>query len=176
MTVDMERVRPLLRTRQCRHFTSEPVSDDDVSTLAEVARWSGSSRNSQPWRFIVLRDTDLIRRIAEIGHPQTRSLNTAMAVLAITLPAHESLVVSLAYDDGRVAERVLIAASMLGLGAAIAWVRADVRSVIGELLGVPEDRYVRTLMAIGHPSEEGLASKAAPGQARLPLDELVTWR
>ena len=79
----------------------------------------------------------------------------------------------MAYDDGRAAERVLIAAGMLGLGAGIAWVRPDVRAPIGELLGLPADRYVRTIVALGHPTEAALAPKAAPGEARLPRDETV---
>jgi nitroreductase len=172
----MERLRPLIRTRQIRHFTSEPVEDELLMALAEVARWSGSSRNSQPWRFIAVRDVPLIRQVAETGHPQTRSLHTAMAALAITLPDDDARTTSLAYDDGRVAERVLIAASMLAFGAGIAWVRLDVRSEIGRLLAVEEGRFVRTIMAIGHPSAEGLARKSPPGQARLPLDDLLTWR
>jgi nitroreductase len=171
----IKRVKPLTRTRQMRHFTSEPVVDDDLVALAEVARWSGSSRNSQPWRFIVIRDVAMIRQIAEVGHPQTRSLRTAMAAMVISLPNDDSRTAGLAYDDGRVAERVLIGASILGLGAGIAWVRSDVRTEIGGLLGVGDGRFVRTILAIGHPSAEGLAPKSPPGQARLPLDELVTW-
>jgi len=69
----------------------------------------------------------LIRRIAEVGHPQTRALHAAMAALAITMPDDESRAIGHAYDGGRVAERVLIAALMLGLGAGISWVRSDVR-------------------------------------------------
>jgi nitroreductase len=172
----MERVKPLIRTRQIRLFTIEPVADEQLRAIAEVARWSGSSRNSQPWGFVVIKDLSLIRGLAEVGHPQTRSLTTAMAALAITLPVEEGREISLAYDDGRVAERVLIAASMLGLGAGIAWVRADVREEIGRLLDVDEGRFVRTIMSIGHPSAEGLAPKSAPGQARRPVDELVSWR
>ncbi len=159
-----------------RQFTSELVAEEDLVALAEVARWSGSSRNSQPWRFIVVRDAALIRRIADIGHPPTRSLHTAMAAMAISLPDEEARTTSLAYDDGRVAERVLIGASMLGLGAGIAWVRPDVRREIGDLLGINEGRLVRTIMAIGHPSAEGLAPKSPMGKARLPLDDLVEWR
>ena len=52
----LERVRPLLRARQVREFTPEPPTDADLEALTEVARWTGSSRNSQPWRFIVIRD------------------------------------------------------------------------------------------------------------------------
>jgi len=168
-------VKPLLRTRQYREFTDEPVSEDDLLALAKVARWSGSSRNSQPWRFMVLRDVDVIRRVAELGMPQTRSLRTAMAALVITLPDTRSQSISLAYDDGRVAERVLIGASMLGLGAGIAWVREDVRAAIDDLLGVETGRFVRTIMALGHPTDHERAPRTQPGEARLPLDELVRF-
>lgn len=176
MDARIDHLRPLVRTRQFRDFTGDPVSDEDLRALAWVARWSGSSRNSQPWRFLIVRDIELIHRIADVGHPQTRALHTATAALAITLPDEETHKTSLAYDDGRVAERVLIGASMLGLGAGITWVRPDVRQQIGRLLEVPDGRYVRTVMAIGHPSPEALAPRSAPGQARLPLDELLSWR
>ena len=135
MNASIQRLRPLIKARQYRHFASEPVGDEGLGALAEVARWSGSSRNTQPWRFMVVRDVALIRRIAEIGHPQTRALQTAPAVFAITLPVDEARTVSHAYDEGRVAERVLIGASMLGLGAGVTWIRADVREEIGALLG-----------------------------------------
>jgi nitroreductase len=175
MTAEIDRVRPLIRTRQYRHYTSDPVTEDELRALAEVARWSGSGRNAQPWRFIVVRDVDVVRRIAEAGMPQTRSLHTATAAFAITLP-DDGREGAQAYDEGRVAERVLIGASMLGLGAGIAWIRHDVRAVIGALVGIPDGRYVRTILSIGRPSPEGKAPKSAPGEARLPLDELVTWR
>ncbi len=176
MSTSTDLVRPLIRTRQYRQFTSEPVGDDELQALAQVARWSGSSRNSQPWRFLIVRDIAVIRRIADAGQPQTRALHTAMAALGITLPDTQTHDASLAYDDGRVAERVLIGASMLGLGAGITWVRADVRREIGRLLDISEGRFVRTIMAIGHPTTEEQAPKAPPGQARLPLDELVSSR
>jgi nitroreductase len=166
-------VRPLLRTRQCRHFTDEPVAEEDLQALLEVARWTGSSRNSQPWRFLFIRDVALIRALAEAGQPQTRSLNTATAAIAIVLPQDEERTTVHAYDDGRVAERILVAAGMLGLGAGICWVRSDVRQRFGEMLDLPDGHFVRTIMAIGHPSGEGRAAKSAAGQARLPLRELV---
>jgi nitroreductase len=168
----IDRIQPLLRTRQIRSFTPEPLTDAELDAIVEVARWSGSSRNGQPWRFMLIRDPGTIATLAEAGLPQTRPLNTATAAIAITLP-DDPASISRAYDDGRVAERILIAASMLGLGAGIAWVRADVRERFAEILGLPEDRFVRTIMALGHPSEAGLRPKSPPGQARLPREELV---
>lgn len=166
-------LRPLRQVRQFRDFTDEPPTDEQIDAILDVARWTGSSRNSQPWRFIVARDVALIRRVAEIGVPQTRTLRTAPVAIAITLPDGSNDALSLAYDDGRVTERILVAATMLGLGAGIAWVRSDVRPQIQTLLGVPEGRFVRTIMAVGHPTEEARAPKSAPGKARLPREEVV---
>ena len=176
MVPPIDRVRPLIRTRQIRQFTSDQVTDDELQALAQVARWSGSSSNTQPWRFLVTRDVGPIRQIAEIAMPQTYALKTAMAAIAIVLPNDASREVSHAYDDGRVAERILVAASMLGLGAGITWVLEKHRAQVGGLLGVGDDRFVRTIMAIGHPTERALQRRTKPGEARLPLDELVEWR
>jgi nitroreductase len=117
----------------------------------------------------------VIHQIAEIGQPQTRALRTATAALAIVLPKaddarHE---IGVAYDDGRAAERVLIAAGMLDLGAGIAWVRSDVREPIGGLLGLPPDRFVRTIVALGHPTQAARAPKSAPGEARRPREQSI---
>ncbi|MDQ6683119.1 MAG: nitroreductase family protein [Chloroflexota bacterium] len=167
------RLRPLIRVRQVRQFTDEPVSDQELGALADVARWSGSSRNTQPWRFIVIRELPKIRSIAAASLPQTRSLVTAPAAIAITMPSQPGSAVSFAYDEGRAAERILIGAHLLGLGAAIAWLVPDARPAVAAQLGLPADRSIRTIMAVGHPSEAGARRKSAPGQARLPREEVV---
>lgn len=168
-----DRLRALRRTRQVREFTHEPVDPASLDALADVARWTGSSRNTQPWRFIVVTDEATIRQIAAIGLPQTRSLRTATAAIAIVLPAQEGREVGHAYDDGRVAERILIGAGILDLGAGIAWVRSDVRSQVGALFGLPPDRYIRTIIALGHPTDAARRPKSPPGEARLSREETV---
>jgi nitroreductase len=168
-----EHVRPLVRVRQIREFTPEPVSLAELDAIVDVARWSGSSRNNQPWRFIVIREANTLRRIHTAGWPQTRTFQTATAGVAIVLPGEPAREIADAYDDGRAAERILIAASILGLGAAITWIRSDVRPAASELLGLPEHWFVRTIVAIGPPSEAARRPKSAPGTARLPRDETV---
>jgi nitroreductase len=168
-----DRVRPLMRVRQIRDFADRAVSPAELDAIVDVARWSGSSGNSQPWRFIVVRDRDTIRRLAEAAMPQTRALRTAPAAIAIVLPDEAGKAVGNAYDEGRAAERILIAASTLGLGAGITWILADARERTYAILAIPEGRLVRTIVAIGHPSEAARAPKGAPGTARLPRDETV---
>lgn len=173
MTDRSEQLRPLLRARQVREFTDEPVDEADLASLADVARWTGSSQNSQPWRFIVLRDEATIRKVAEAGMPLTRSLHTAMAAIAIAVPDEASRAVSHAYDEGRAAERILIGAGMLGLAAGIAWLTSAAREPVKAMLAVPDGWRVRTVVAIGHPSEAARRPKSPPGAARLPRGEVV---
>jgi nitroreductase len=172
-TSPAERLRPLRRTRQYREFEPTPLRDDELTAILDVARWTGSSRNTQPWRFLVITQPSTIRALHEAGLPQTRGLAGAPAAVAIVLPADPKHEVADAYDDGRVAERILIAASMLGLGGGISWIRADVRAAAGAILGLPDDRMVRTILQLGHPTHAARAPKSEPGTARLPLDELV---
>ncbi len=172
-TTPADRLVPLRRTRQFREFTAEPVEQEALDALADVGRWTGSSKNSQPWRFIVITDPAVVTRLHEVGLPGTRSLATAAAAIAITLPAGDGHRDGHAYDDGRAAERILVGAGMLGLGAGIGWIRPEIRAAAGEILGLPADRFVRSILAIGHPSEAALAPKSAAGSARLPREETV---
>ena len=169
----LESVRPLIRVRQMRDFTARRVTRAELDAITEVARWSGSSRNEQPCRYVALRDLDTITRIAELGLPQTRGLPTATAAVAIVVPDEPERESSRSFDDGRAAERMLIAANLLGLGGGISRLRADVREAIGNLLGLPPNRSVRTIVGLGHPSADALQPKSRPGAARLPREEVI---
>ncbi|MEA2027154.1 MAG: nitroreductase family protein [Chloroflexota bacterium] len=169
----LEIVKPLIRVRQMREFTGRRVTKAEMEAITEVARWSGSSRNEQPCRFILLREKTLIREIAELGLPQTRGLPTANAAIAIVVPEEPERELSRAFDDGRAAERILIAANMLGLGGGISRVRPDVRGGINEALRLPANRSVRTIVAIGHPTDDALEPKSRPGAARLPREQVI---
>jgi len=167
-----ERVRPLLRVRQTREFEPDPPTDDELAAIVDAARWSGSAANEQPWRFIVLRDRATLKALHEAGMPQTRGLATAPAAIAIVLPGDERTV-SRAYDEGRAAERILIAAHLLGLAAGISWIRSAVGPTVAPMLGLPPDRFVRTIVAIGHPTDRARQPNSPPGQARLPRHQVV---
>lgn len=169
----LDAVQPLIHVRQLRDFTGKRVTNAEMEAITEVARWSGSSRNEQPCRFVALRDKKTIRAIADLGMPQTRGLPTANAAVAIIVPDEPERELSRAFDDGRAAERILIAANLLGLGGGISRVRPDVRDGINQLLNLPSNRSVRTIVAIGHPSDDALEPKSRPGKARLPREQVV---
>jgi len=168
-----DRLRPLRRARQVRQFEPTPVDRAILDALADVARWTGSSRNTQPWRFLVITDPATLRALHAAGLPQTRGLESAPAAIAVVLPSDPARAVHDAYDDGRVAERLLVAAAILDIGAGISWIRADVREEANRILGIPDGWMVRSIVQVGHPTAEARAPKAPPGEARLPRSETV---
>jgi len=166
-------LQALRRTRQIRSFTDDPVSEDDLHAILEVSRWTGSSMNTQPWQFIVIRDPDVRRRIGEISVHARYVANAPMAI-AIAMPGDDSE--SDAYDEARVAERILIAATAMDLGAGIGWIEEKDYAAIDELLGLTLPTFVRTIVSIGHPTEEARKPRSGPRTGRRPLEEFVRER
>jgi nitroreductase len=165
-------LRALRRTRQIRDLRPDPLSDDMLGEILEVARWSGSSTNWQPWTFIVIRDRERLAHLAELV-PNAQHVGRAGAVIAIAMPGEKPEWEL--YDEGRVAERLLVAAEALGLGAAVGWAFGPRRAQVSEFLGLTGPRYVRTLVSVGHASDAAKAPKSAPGSARKPLADLVRY-
>jgi nitroreductase len=163
-------LRALRRTRQVREFTNEPVAETELSAILEVARWSGSSINRQPWTFIVVRDRVARERLAELA---SYARHVAGAAVAIAIAMSGDNPEWDAYDEGRAAERILVAAGALGLGAGIGWALEPERPEVAAFLGLPAPTFVRTIISLGHPTERARQPRAAPGTARRPLAELV---
>jgi nitroreductase len=172
MTAEPDHIRLLRRVRQVRDLSPEPIDDDTMRGILEAARWTGSARNQQPWRFVVVRDRETLERIGASG-PGIGHASKAGAVIVIAMagdnPAWN------AFDEARAAERILIAVTGYGLSGAIGWIREQWRDEVRGLLGIPGDRAIRTLVSIGRATEEGRKRKSPPGEGRLPLDEVVRW-
>jgi nitroreductase len=163
----------LRRTRQTRRFSGEPVEDADLNEILNVGRWSGSSRNRQPWTFLVIRDRADLANLAELA-PNAKHLAGAALAVAIVMPGGDEE--SDAYDEARAAERMLIAANALGLGAAIGWAIRKYRDGVAAYLDLEPPSFVRTFISLGYPAPEAAGPKAPPGEARRPLDEVVRER
>ena len=165
----IERMRTV---RQIRQYKPEPVPDDIVSELLKVARWTGSSRNTQPWHFVVVTDKELLRKISQLRTP-INWLAAAPLGVAIVL---DGAGVSEAYDEGRVTERILIAAHSLGYGAGVAWFGDDTHQAEAKrILGIPAERTARSIVMIGRPlSAKDPRPTARPG-GRKPLSEIVSY-
>jgi nitroreductase len=164
--------RTMRRLRAVRDYGAQPVDERLLAEILAVARWTGSAENRQPWRFVVIRDPDSLRRLGALM-PNAPQVARAPLAVGVVMPGDRAVLD--AYDEGRAAERILLAATALGLGAAVGWVPQGARGEAAGLLGVPEGRLLRSVIAIGHPSPAADAPRSRPGTARLPIEELVHW-
>jgi nitroreductase len=165
-------IEELRKVRQVRAFTDEPVNDEQLQALLEVAQWTGSSQNTQPWHFIVIQDKDQLDKLSRVRGESIRWAATAPLAIALVISAKGEI--SGAFDEGRVTERLMIAARLLGLGAGTAWYGDEQqRSAAKELLGIPPELTARSMVVIGHP-DPAAAKKSATG-GRKPLSELVSY-
>lgn len=166
-------LQTLRKVRQTRQFTDRSVPADVINELLEVARWTGSSKNSQPWHFIVIADKERLRQISSLRAPIAWVADAPLAI-AIVLDGNNPT--SEAYDEGRVTERLMIAAKALGLAAGTAWFGdASQQAQAKAILGIPEEKTARSLVAISYPAESTGARRPGVEGGRKPLTELVSY-
>ena len=164
---------PIRRVLQIRQYSSEPVPDAVVDQLLELARWTGSAKNGQPWRFIVVRDKDRLKELAAL-RPSIGWLAAAPLGIAIVLEGAEPMFG--AYDEGRLTERLLTGATMLGYGGGTAWFGGPTYDAEAKrILGIPDDLTARQIVMIGRPTSTKDPRPSGPFRGRKPLSELVSY-
>ncbi len=163
-----DRISFLRSLRAVRSFRPDPVPGQVVDDILQVARWSGSASNRQPWEIVVIREKETLRALSEVrgyaGHLAGAPLGMVL-VMAGERPEQET------YDEGRLSERIMLAAWAHGVGSSVGWIVGDGWEAARELLGVPPGHLVRTAISLGYPDEQ--ARRARPGQARKLLSEIV---
>ena len=165
-------IRPLLRTRQVREFTDEALTDAELEAIADAGRWSGSSENEQPWRFIVIRDvrpcapsmTSGCRRPARSGRRPRPWRSSCPRSASDSYPTRTTRVGRPSGCCRREHARARRRDRLDPLRRA---------RTARRLLGLPDDRIVRTVLSLGHPTEAALRPKSKPEEARRPRQEAV---
>src|SRR5438067_3157806 len=170
------RVAFLRGLRAVRQLRPDPLPESVLHDILEVARGSGRAGNPQPWEFVVVRDRTVLLQLARIDGANAGHLANAAAGIAIVIrPEVPDLD---AYDEGRLAERILLAAAAHGVGAAIGhytgpgntWAAS---AEAKRLLGIPDERLLRETISLGYPAEHLQPTPNPPG--RKPLEQLVHW-
>jgi nitroreductase len=82
--VDSKRLIQLMKNRRtCRFFKAgEQVTDADVKTILEAARWAPSARNLQPLEYIVIRDIEK-RKAISVYSRQNQPTDASVVIVVI---------------------------------------------------------------------------------------------
>jgi nitroreductase len=168
-----ERIAFLRGLRQIRQLRPDPVPEHALEDILDVARWTGSARNIQPWELILVRDRAVLRALGSIEGGRGPHLVNAGAGIALVMSGDLEHPDFDTYDEGRLSERIMLAADVHGLGSAIGWFKDQAADEAKRILGVPQERLLRTVMSIGYVDAEERRKRQRPAQPRKPLTEIV---
>jgi nitroreductase len=132
--------------RVYRNYKPDPIPTADVDAILEAARWTGSSKNTQKWSFVVIDDEAGLEALASAG-TFTRPVLASVLSIAIVWPPD-----GYEFDIGRVAQNMMLAAAALGIASCPVTLHDEERA--REVLGVPDDYRCRYAVAFGYPDEQ----------------------
>lgn len=177
-------VHPLVRDRWSpRAFADRPVSEEDLNSVLEAARWTPSCYNEQPWLFFVAtRDEqeayqDLLDCLVPFNQSWARTAPVLIVAAARTKFARNNQDNAYAlYDLGAAAAQMTLQATALGLAThTMGGFDADAAR---EKLSLPDDIVAVSAIALGYPGtpdrlpKELREGESAP-RSRKPLEEFV---
>lgn len=169
-----EAIAFLRRLRTVRRFTEQPVSQAVLDDLLTVARWSGSARNRQPWTLVVIRDPETLRQLSDLEGYVSHMAGAALAIV-LAMDGAPDQVQQETFDEGVLSQRLQLAAEAHGLGSAIGWFHGEGRRAAKALLGIPQERLVRTALSFGYEDVGAEGARSHVPRARKPLAEIVRY-
>ncbi len=168
----MEVLEAIKTRRSIRKYKPTPVDDRTIETVSEAARWAPSWANTQCWRFIVVRDSKIKDKLAEVlttasdrPNPAAEAIRNAPVAIVVCAELRKSGYSVkeprkpvtdkgdwYMFDVALAMQNLILAAHSLGLGT-VPIGAFDARKV-ASILGVPEGFCVVALTPLGYPDEE----------------------
>jgi nitroreductase len=156
--------------RNVREFTDEPLSPEALERILEAGWRTPSSRNWQPWDFVVVTERAELRELAKVWEYGGHIAGAAAAVGLVIDEFEGSREREIAaYDLGQASLQMMLAAADMGIGSG--------HSAVGDqdlarrLLGLPETKTLEYVLDFGHPGDRPLKPINKPN--RRPFDEVV---
>ena len=145
----------LIRTRRSiRKFTKEHIDDTTIEKIIEMGTWAPSGQNNQPWRFVIVRGSEVKDKLAQ-QTKYSRIIVQAPVCIAVFLDNAAS------YDRvkdiqaiGACLQNMLLAIHAMGLGGVWLGEILKNRKEVEKLLGVPESCELMAVIAFGKPAQQ----------------------
>jgi len=135
----------IIKLRAIRDYQPEPISDDDLNSILEAARWTGSSKNRQDWSFIVVTG-DRLHELAKHGD-FTDPVRGSAATIVLVKEEGGNL-----FDIGRAAQNIMLAAKSIGVASCPITLHRPAEA--RQFLGAPDGVETRYAVALGYPGEQ----------------------
>ena len=164
----MDTHQAIFSLRSVRQFDlSRPIDEAALHRILQAGRMSGSSKDSQPWWFIVVQERATLQALARTGDYAQHLASAAFAIAIVFDPKFYRG----EFDSGRTAQNMMLAAWNDGLGSCIASMHRE--DDCKATLGVPQELRLQHIISFGYPLPVEQTIPAAPRRRRKPLDEIV---
>jgi nitroreductase len=168
----METWRAINSVRVVRQFADRPLTAEHLDRILNAGRRAGSSKNEQVWAFIVVRDREHLRELADVGRYAGHLAGAPLAIALVTPdPSTSPKGYSIMWDLGRAAQNMVLAAWELGIGSVPATVYDF--GLARRLLGLPPERRCDFLLSFGYPADPSMLTAANRAGGRVELEALV---
>jgi len=157
--------------RAVRKFKDTPLPDDVVHAILNAGRRSQSSKNTQTWQFVAIRDKEILKELSTCGEWAGHLAGAALAVVILT-PDPESKF-QIMFDAGQAAAFMQLAAWELGVGSVPASLYEHEKA--RAILNVPPEWHVRIALSFGYPQEDEKLSAPPKKGGRTAFEDVVHW-
>ena len=164
----------VIRTRRSiRSYKPDPIPEEDLNRVLEAVRIAPSGSNRQPWKFIIVKDEELKRRLVPACGDQRFIAEAPVVIVACGYNIHYDRGgymrdMSMLVDVSIAFTHLILAARAEGLGTC--WIGAFDNEEVKKILDIPEDVNVVAITPLGYPKDEGFTD---PGTRKV-LTEITS--
>lgn len=167
----MDTISAVRNLRVVRDYRDQPLSEQEVRALADTARKAGSSKNTQRWHFVTVRDRESLRRLGGVTI-YAKHLPYAGAAIALVIDKPDpDYPRSVLWDLGRAAQNVMLSAWEMGIGSCPITVQDF--DLAADVLGLPHDKECQYIIALGWPADPDDLTRPPRAGGRKTYDEVV---
>lgn len=151
----MEVFDAIVARASVRSYTERPVPDEQLEKLVDAGRRAPTARGVEPWEFVVITEKETLEELGRTADHGPFITGASACIAVYCAPTKYYL------EDGCAAtENILIAASAEGIGGC--WVAGDKKEYAGrvsEILGVPDELKLVSLISLGWPRDRVTSSR-----------------
>ncbi len=166
----------LIKSRQSdRKYSSKPIEQEKLDRIIEAGRMAPSACNAQPWKFIIVTEPDLVKKVAEAASAPLLGMNTfvVQAPVQIVIVREKPNLTSKIgasikdkdyslIDIGIASENICLQAKAEGIGSCmLGWFDEP---VVKRLLGVPKTKRVELIITLGYSLSDQREKRRKPGE------------
>ena len=167
----MDTITAIRTLRVVRKYADKPLTDDEVRAIADNARKTGSSKNTQRWDFVTVRDKVALARLSGVTIYAKHLPYAGAAIALIVDKPDPDYPRSVLWDLGRAAQNITLSAWEMGIGSCPITVQDF--GLAAEVLGLPEDKECQYIIALGWPADPDDLTRPPKAGGRKGYDEVV---